>query len=112
MCDHYDKGVKVLMLSRIILSVIDLLCRPPDSLVQNGALSEEEYKDESLSTVISDFWKLRRGSQEDVLPSPRISPEPWGAVPELVVTWETDHKGENHGKEIHRQRWFINLLKT
>ncbi|XP_064606185.1 uncharacterized protein LOC135471069 [Liolophura sinensis] len=90
--------------------------RPPDSLVQNGALSEDEYKDESLSTVISDFWKLRRGSQDDVLPSPRISPEPWGAVPELVVTWETDHKGENHesaqgDRHLHKETNLLHVPK-
>jgi hypothetical protein len=95
-----------------------VLCRNPDRNYSVGgdSLSTEQLRrleeirgsSADLSRDNSDTASSPGGQLRNVLPSPRVSPEMWSEVPEVVVNTERDDYGKyKFNKEIIHDKVFF-----
>lgn len=65
--------------------------RPFELSRHNGQLSEDDQAlNDDQAPSSSDLLRLMEQTYYEILPSPRISPESWQILPEVVVTSDSE----------------------
>ena len=99
-----SKSPEILKMSALSPDIFDSHFSTVDSSRNNSIISEDGVSADELSSLLKNPQNGR--TYLDVLPSPRVSPEMWINVPDVIVNTEDDH---GYGMDNLK---YLNLLNT